>query len=196
MDDLVGDARRQVAACAVPADRRGRSVGRRRRAPCRGRTPRPSVPRPRRRRPRRSRRRTSTTPAGSSDVPRSTSARQAPSSTVTAPCDVRGEPDPQLARRQLAVVGHERRADGERRRRRRRARPGASACGDHRAHTADHEAMRAAGELRRHAAAPPVRCRSRPARHRQQRIVGGHLGDERRPTDRCADRPCTARPCR
>jgi hypothetical protein len=51
---------------------------------------------------------TSTTPAGSRLVGRSTSARRAPSSTTTVPDDLRGEGDPQLARGEAPGVWLER----------------------------------------------------------------------------------------
>ena len=101
MDDLVGHLGRQVGG--APARDRPQRVGRRT-APCRGRTPCRRCARTSTIALVERRRRTSTTPAGSSDVPRSSSARRAPSSTVTDPSTLAGEADPQLAGRQLAVV--------------------------------------------------------------------------------------------
>jgi hypothetical protein len=104
-------------------------------------------------------------------VPRSTSARRAPSSTTTAPSD------PQLAGRQLALVGLERRAHlgiaegvGQH--------LWAPGRGDHGTHTAPrcHSCGR---ELRGHAAAPAIRP-ALAGLDREQRIIGRDTGDQRR----------------
>ena len=68
--------------------------------------------RPRRRRRRRSSPRTSTIPTGSSDVPPSRSARAAPASTTTVPCEGLAYLQPQLEARVARLAGREARPVG------------------------------------------------------------------------------------
>ena len=174
VDHLVGDVRRAGRSCAC---RRSRGASPRRSAPCPGRRAsfdgsRTSTTSPSSKLPM-----TPVTPAGSSDVPRSTKARVGAVVDADDAVDLTGEADPQLARRQPRDARLERRADQRRRRPRRPARSARSAAAIT-ARVARPRRHLRGGTASRPCRRCPVPDPVAPAATVKQRIVGEHLVDQ------------------
>ena len=185
VDDLVRARRAAGRRCAARPPRAASSAST---AASPGRTPRPSGPghldRRRRRRTSPSTRRARRPAAATRRARRAPGGRR----RRRRPCrDAAGEGDPQLAGRQPAVVGPERRC----RRPARRPTASASTSGRRRsaitARTPDHDAIRAAASFDAMPPLPRVRARAAGARL-EHRVVGRDLLDERAPRDRRGDR--------